>query len=83
MVCPPAGPRARVSAGGHRDVLSYLIAALDRPQSAGRVIEIGGADVLTFSEMMLEYAEPAAIRRRALPATRWRRAACPRTGSIG
>jgi uncharacterized protein YbjT (DUF2867 family) len=50
-----------------RDVLSYLIAALDTPASWGRIIEIGGADVLTYADMMLGYARARGLRRLLLP----------------
>jgi len=39
-----------------RNVLQYLTAALDQPDSAGNIIEIGGADVLTYAEMFEVYA---------------------------
>ena len=42
---------------GIRNVLEYLIAALETPESAGEIIEIGGADVLTYRDMMLGYAK--------------------------
>ena len=35
--------------------------------SAGRVVEIGGADVLTYGEMMLGYAQARGLRRRLQP----------------
>ena len=38
------------------DALTYLVAALDTPESQGQIIEIGGRDVLTYWEMMLTYA---------------------------
>jgi uncharacterized protein YbjT (DUF2867 family) len=34
------------------DVIAYLLAALDTPQTAGHSYEIGGPDVLTYREMM-------------------------------
>ncbi|MBV9282302.1 MAG: NmrA family NAD(P)-binding protein [Chloroflexi bacterium] len=34
------------------DVLAYLLAALDNPETAGRTYEIGGPDVLTYRQMM-------------------------------
>jgi uncharacterized protein YbjT (DUF2867 family) len=49
------------------DVLSYMVAALEQPASAGRVIEIGGADVLTYADMMLGYAKARGLRRRLIP----------------
>ncbi|HSJ23696.1 MAG TPA: SDR family oxidoreductase [Longimicrobiales bacterium] len=52
---------------GVREVLDYLVAALDVPASAGRTIEIGGADVVTYGEMMTTYAEVRGLRRWLLP----------------
>jgi len=49
---------------GVRNVLEYLIAALDTPESAGEIIEIGGADVLTYGDMMLSYARARGLKRR-------------------
>ncbi len=40
-----------------RDVLSYLLAALETPESKGRVIEIGGPTVLTYADMLRRYAK--------------------------
>jgi uncharacterized protein YbjT (DUF2867 family) len=48
-----------------RDVLSYLVAVLGRPDSLG-VIEVG-AEPLTFKEMMKEYARQKGIRRVIVP----------------
>lgn len=47
-----------------RDVLRYLVEVLGAPATAGRVLEIGGPDVLTYREMMAIYAEEAGLRRR-------------------
>jgi uncharacterized protein YbjT (DUF2867 family) len=49
-----------------RDVLRYLVGVLDVPESAGRVLEIGGPDVLTYREMMHHYAAVAGLRRRVI-----------------
>ena len=46
-----------------RDVLSYLIDALDTPESDGRLIEIGGPTRLTYAEMLLEYAKERGFKR--------------------
>jgi uncharacterized protein YbjT (DUF2867 family) len=46
-----------------RDVLDYLIAALDEPAARGRTIDVGGADVLTYGDMMLGYARVRGLRR--------------------
>jgi uncharacterized protein YbjT (DUF2867 family) len=47
---------------GVRNVLEYLLEALDHPTAAG-VYEVGGADVLTYREMMLAYAQVRSLRR--------------------
>ena len=49
-----------------RDVLSYLIAALDSPESIGRVIEIGGPTRLTYADMLLGYAKERDLKRRLI-----------------
>lgn len=49
-----------------RDVLAYLLAALDTPQAAGRLIEIGGPARLTYAEMLLEYARERGLNRRLI-----------------
>ena len=46
-----------------RDVLSYLIAALDSPESVGRVIEIGGPARLTYADMLFGYAKERGYKR--------------------
>lgn len=62
MICPRwVSTRAQPIA--IRDVLAYLVAALSSPESAGRVIELGGADVLTYGEMMRGYAAVRGLRR--------------------
>ncbi len=62
MICPQ-WVYTRVQPIAIRDVLDYLVAALAVDQSAGRIIEIGGTDVLTYAEMMLQYAEVRGLRR--------------------
>ena len=50
-----------------RDVLSYLIEALRVPESAGKIIEIGGTDVLTYRDLMLGYARARGLTRWLIP----------------
>ena len=45
------------------DVLDYLLAALQASESAGQVIELGGATVETYRSMMLTYARIRGLRR--------------------
>jgi uncharacterized protein YbjT (DUF2867 family) len=62
MICPK-WVYTRTQPIGIQDVLAYLIAALETPESAGKMIEIGGADVLTYGEMMLGYARARGHKR--------------------
>lgn len=58
------GPRAMLNTVqpiAIRDVLSYLLLALDH--APGGVIEIGGADHPSFEEMILQYAEVRRLHR--------------------
>lgn len=66
MICP-RWVYTRTQPIAIRDVLSYLVAALEVPESMGQIIEIGGADVLTYGEMMLGYAQVRGLRRRLVP----------------
>jgi uncharacterized protein YbjT (DUF2867 family) len=66
MVCP-RWVFTRVQPIAIRDVLDYLVAALDTPESAGRIIEIGGSEVLTYGAMMMGYARARGLRRWLLP----------------
>lgn len=45
------------------DVVQYLMGALEVPQSAGRVLEIGGPDVLSYGEMIRIYARLRGLSR--------------------
>ncbi len=49
------------------NVLDYLVAALEVPSSAGRTIEIGGSDVLTYRDTLLGYARVRGLRRFLVP----------------
>jgi uncharacterized protein YbjT (DUF2867 family)/uncharacterized protein YndB with AHSA1/START domain len=59
----PKWASTRIQPIGIRDVLAYLVAALEMPESRGRIVEIGGADVLTYAEMMTQYAEERRLKR--------------------
>ena len=49
-----------------RDVLGYLVDAITEPTVRGKVLEIGGPDVLTYRQMMHVYAEVAGLRPRLI-----------------
>jgi len=66
MICP-RWVYTRAQPISIRNVLDYFVAALNTPESVGRIIEIGGTDVLTYGEMMIGYAEVRGLRRWLLP----------------
>lgn len=66
MICPK-WVFTRVQPIGISDVLSYLVGALTNEQSTGKIIEIGGKDVLTYGDMMLEYANVRGLKRFLIP----------------
>ena len=45
------------------DVLSYLLAALDLPCADSRIYEIGGPDVVSYGDLIREYARQRGLRR--------------------
>jgi uncharacterized protein YbjT (DUF2867 family) len=48
------------------DLIAYLVAALDVPLSQSLVFEIGGADRVSYGELMREYARQRGLRRRMI-----------------
>ena len=49
------------------DVLAYLRAALDLPEGSEGVFEIGGPEVVSYVDMMREYARLRGLRRALIP----------------
>ncbi len=45
------------------DTLSYLLAGKDLPAGESRVFEIGGPDVMTYGDLIQEYARQRGLRR--------------------
>jgi uncharacterized protein YbjT (DUF2867 family) len=66
MICP-RWVFTRVQPIAIRDVLEYLVAALAVPESAGRIIEIGGPDVLPYGDLMLGFARARGLLRWLVP----------------
>ena len=66
MICPRWVTRTKCQPIAIADVLHYLVAVLDLPETAGEILEIGGPDVLTYREMMDRYAKIAGLRRRVV-----------------
>ena len=62
MVCPK-WVFTRVQPIAIDDVLAYLTTALNTPESRGKIIEIGGADLFTYGDMMRGYADVRGLKR--------------------
>jgi uncharacterized protein YbjT (DUF2867 family) len=62
MICPRwlATPTQPIAV---RDVLAYLLAARDLPPGPSQVFEIGGSDVVTYGQLIQEYARQRGLRR--------------------
>ena len=52
---------------GIRDVVKYLVGAMEAPEAAGRNFDIGGPEVLTYVQMMQSLAEILGRRTRFIP----------------
>jgi len=66
MICP-RWLYTRAQPIAIRNVLDYLVAALDTPASVGRIIEIGGTDVLTYGDLLRGYAKARGLKRWLVP----------------
>ena len=66
MICP-RWVYTRIQPIGIDDTLHYLVSALNTQESAGQIIEIGGAEVITYRDMMLGYAHARGLRRYLIP----------------
>jgi uncharacterized protein YbjT (DUF2867 family) len=62
MICP-RWVRTRVQPIAIEDVVSYLVASLQETRSENEIFEIGGADVLTYGDLMKGYARVRGLRR--------------------
>jgi uncharacterized protein YbjT (DUF2867 family) len=49
------------------DLLAYLVAALRLPDGEHRIFEIGGADQVSYGDLMHEYARQSGLRRVMIP----------------
>ncbi len=53
------------------DTLRYLLGVLEHPEAAGQTYDIGGPDILSYSDLFRLYAEVAGLRRRLLIPFPW------------
>jgi uncharacterized protein YbjT (DUF2867 family) len=47
-------------------VLAYLLAAYNQPPGTSRIFEIGSPDVVTYGDLIQEYARQQGLRRRLI-----------------
>jgi uncharacterized protein YbjT (DUF2867 family) len=66
MICP-RWVYTRIQPIAIQNVLDYLVAALEQLQSTGRIIEIGGEDIVTYGALMETYATARGLKRYLLP----------------
>jgi uncharacterized protein YbjT (DUF2867 family) len=66
LMVGPAWARHKAQPIATQNVLDYLIAALTTPACRGKIIEIGGADIMTYAESMSRFAELRGLKRRML-----------------
>lgn len=64
LVPGPAWMRNRSQPIAAQNVLDYLLAALETPEGQCQVFEIGGPDLMVYSQLMLEYARLRGHKRR-------------------
>ena len=62
MICPK-WVATEAQPIGIDDLLAYLVAALDLPDTSGAIFEIGGADRASYGDIMREYARQRRLRR--------------------
>jgi uncharacterized protein YbjT (DUF2867 family) len=65
MICPK-WIDTKIQPIAVRDVISYLAGCLMNPRTAGKTFDIGGPEVLTYREMMHQYADARGLARRLI-----------------
>jgi len=67
VMTTPSWVRVRAQPIAIEDVIDYLLEARTTPLEGMRVVEIGGADVVSYAEIMREYARQRGLRRMMIP----------------
>jgi uncharacterized protein YbjT (DUF2867 family) len=67
VMVTPRWVRVRTQPIAIEDVVAYLVAGLDAHFDQIEAVEIGGADVVTYQEIMLEYARQRGLKRLMIP----------------
>ncbi len=64
LMIAPRWLNTRISPISIRNILEYLTGVLDNPQTYHQAFDVGGPDVLTYREMLLQFAEVRGLKRR-------------------
>lgn len=67
VMIAPRWVRTRAQPIAIEDVIAYLLAGLDIATAERRVWEIGGSDVVSYEDLMREYARQRGLRRLIVP----------------
>jgi uncharacterized protein YbjT (DUF2867 family) len=67
VMITPRWVRTRAQPIAVEDLLAYLVAGLELDLAKSRVVEIGGADVVSYEGLMREYARQRGLRRLIVP----------------
>ena len=81
MMVTPQWVRSLVQPIAVRDVLAYLVGALDLDPTTNRRFDIAGPDILSYRDMMQRYAKVAGLTRRSSSRSRCSPRGCRASGS--
>ena len=59
----PGWLKNKVQPVSARNVIDYLVAALDHPEARGGIYELGGPEVMLYADTMLRYARLRGLKR--------------------
>ncbi|MFE3598763.1 SDR family oxidoreductase [Streptomyces sp. NPDC059142] len=66
VMVTPSWVSTRIQPIAVRDVLRYLVGSARMPEDVNRVFDIGGPDILTYRDMMQQYARAAGLPHRLI-----------------
>ncbi|MEU5417316.1 SDR family oxidoreductase [Streptomyces clavifer] len=66
VMVTPSWVSTRIQPIAVRDVLRYLVGSAHMPDEVNRTFDIGGPDVLTYRDMMQQYAQVAKLPKRLI-----------------
>lgn len=67
VMVTPRWVRSRTQPIALQDLLEYLVRVAETPDTAGKIYDVGGPEVLSYAEMMREFARVNGRRLRIIP----------------